>query len=529
MVLNVAALISCYLTSSWGIGVPNSCIGFIVEAFPEGAGKAIWIAGSITISNCVLQSFIGDMSDILGRRGFLLVGQLLAIVGMIISGRANSMNMVIGGQVLNGIGLTLGYLAIPFLTELVPKNARAGINSVASVATIFPLAFGPIIQGAFINNHLGGEGQGWRAGFYMGACLYAISFVLILAFYHPLPRPNPEGLSTTQRLLRIDWVGIFLAGAALTIFLVGLHFGDNPYRWSSAMVVASLVVGIVCGLVFGLWEWKGVKHGILDHGLFSDPNFAWCLILSAIGGINLYSGLAYLPQEILSLFAPGPVLTGVYNLPFNLITPGGAILAAVIIRLTGEAKWVIVGSYFVLLVSSGLMAVMQPHINFAAWFFPTALLGIASGVQTSILVVIASVCTPNHLIAAAISLVSSLRALGGSVGIVIFGQIFQSKLPGKLIAGVSNAVVEAGLSPSQVPSFLHAFESQNPTLIMGVQGVNPAILEAAQTASSQAHADSYRFIWYSLIPFAALALMISLLLRPVRDQLTRQVVAGVRD
>jgi hypothetical protein len=61
------------------------------------------------------------------------------------------------------------------------------------------------------------------------------------------------------------------------------------------------------------------------------------------------------------------------------------------------------------------MTVMQPHISYAAWFSPTALLGIAIGIQTSLLVVFVSICAQNHLIATAVSLVTVTPSFGGSI------------------------------------------------------------------------------------------------------------------
>lgn len=72
------------------------------------------------------------------------------------------------------------------------------------------------------------------------------------------------------------------------------------------------------------------------------------------------------------------------------------------------------------------MIVMSPHINYAAWLFPSGILGMTIGIQTALLIVVVSVCTPNYLIAHAVSVVSSTRALGGSIGTVIFSQVFSS-------------------------------------------------------------------------------------------------------
>ncbi|KAM5373290.1 hypothetical protein ACJZ2D_007119 [Fusarium nematophilum] len=128
---------------------------------------AAWIAASTTIPNCVIQAFVSDMSDILGRTPFLLVGMVFGVAGSLLSSRATTLIMVIGGQVLNGCGLTLGYLSIPLFTEVVPKDKRPAIQGFSGIAAGTASLLGPVIQGVFIERQLGGQLGGWRVGFYL--------------------------------------------------------------------------------------------------------------------------------------------------------------------------------------------------------------------------------------------------------------------------------------------------------------------------------------------------------------------------
>jgi hypothetical protein len=282
--------------------------------------------------------------------------------------------------------------------------------------------FGIIIAGAFIKHKVGGVEDGWRGIFYLGSGFFALSWASIFLFYHPSPRPNPENLSISARLAKIDWIGVFLVAAGLFIFLVGLESGGNPSKWTDAKVLGPLIVGGVCLVGFGIWESFATETGLLHHIFFQDRNYGLVLLLNFVGGMVLFGGTAFLPQKILYLLTSDAVLTGVYNLPFNVMGIVGGIIGGVAMTISKEAKPTVVGSFVVLLIGSGLLAVMQPHINYAAWFFPTAMLGSTVGVQVALLPVIAGICTPNHLIAQAISVVASTRAFGGSIGVVIFRQ-----------------------------------------------------------------------------------------------------------
>ncbi|KAF3111031.1 hypothetical protein TWF706_000474 [Orbilia oligospora] len=492
--LNLLAPFACYFSSTWALIVPSASIPFIVARFPQQARIAAWIAASVSILNCVLQAFMGELSDILGRKPFLITGMLFGTAGTLISSRANDLEMGIAGII-------------------------AGLASIA----------GPIIQGAFIKHNVGGANEGWRAGFYMSAGFFAMTLVLLVLFYHPATRPSAEGgMSISRRILEIDWLGVFLVASGLVLFLVGLQYGGNPYPWTSARVLCTLIIGAVLLISFGFYNGFIRKDGILHHALFEHRNFAICQVLSFVGGFVLFGGQAYLPQEITNLFTRDAVLTGVYNLPFNFLSIVGSFGAGAIMGKTKEAKTLVVVSFVLFLVGSGLMAVMQPHINFAAWFFPTAIFGIAVGASTLVLAVVVSLCTPNEYIAHAMSLLASSRAFGGSIGITIFEQIFSSKekdiLPGK----ISTAVLDAGLPSSSLEEFLIGSEHGITSALLNIPGVSQAVLEAGSSAMVQGLADSYRFIWYSLIPFAFVTLVLAFFLMSTKAQMTRQVAAGIR-
>lgn len=40
VIVNVLALLSCYFSATWALGIPTSSIGFIVERFPEGSSPS---------------------------------------------------------------------------------------------------------------------------------------------------------------------------------------------------------------------------------------------------------------------------------------------------------------------------------------------------------------------------------------------------------------------------------------------------------------------------------------------------------
>ena len=64
-------------------------------------------------------------------------------------------------------------------------------------------------------------------------------------------------------------------------------WAGSIYGWRSGHALGPLIVGIAVSILFGVYEWKGTKTGLLNHGLFKNRNFA----LSA--GILIAEGVCY--------------------------------------------------------------------------------------------------------------------------------------------------------------------------------------------------------------------------------------------
>ncbi len=143
--------------------VPGS-VAFINLEFPQSSFLSSWLGAAPGIYQCVFSLFIGELSDIFGRRWFLVVGNVLNLVGSIVNAKAPSVEVLICGQVLTGIGTSLTLLATPFIAEAVPKNDRAFTIGLCNGGTAVMLSVGQVLQGVFQKYHVGGATRGCRTG-----------------------------------------------------------------------------------------------------------------------------------------------------------------------------------------------------------------------------------------------------------------------------------------------------------------------------------------------------------------------------
>ncbi|KAL4878065.1 major facilitator superfamily domain-containing protein [Aspergillus karnatakaensis] len=510
--VNLCALYLTYFSCVWAQAVPGTTLGFVQKAFPSESAAAPWIPGVGSLVLAVVSSFAGELSDIFGRRYFLFSTACCGVVGLLVSSRADSVAVIIGGQTITSVGFSVGYLTTPLVAEIVPKRSRSLVISATALCTGVVSMGGGLGMAGVMKHNVGGVNEGWRMGYYLGA-----------------GAPIPEGLSVSTRLKEFDWVGIFLAATSLSLLLVALQMGGSQYPWKSATIISLLVVGSVVLVVLGVWEAKGTKHPLIPRELFQHRNYAIGLAINFIEGVAAFGSLSFMSPIVLNLLESDFFLSGVYNLPSAFGTMIGAVVSAGVVYRTREVRWVAIVGCIGLTLSVGLMALLQPGIYFTAWFFPTAVMGMCIGVFAVLNPVIAAICTPNELVATSVTIGTSVRGLGGALGIVIISTVFQNKITAYLPAQLGEALTQAGLSLSVLPQILGALGHGDTAALSEIPGLTSEAIAALVAANQQAYADAYRFMWYALISFCVWTLISACFLKSTKDQLTGEAAYAVQE
>lgn len=227
-------------------------------SFPLGSSRLSLVVSLWKLCHlCSLHAnvpFILALSDLFGRKIIGMTSFVSIIVGNVVCATAHSMNAFIIGSTFMGVGAGMGELvALAVAGEIAPTKNR-GIYIGGMIMTIIP--FCPAVLYAQLVTYA----STWRwIGLIIGGWSF-IGLVLTFAFYWPPPRQI--GLSRGELIRRIDFVGGFLSAAGVTLFLVGLTLPVQPqsYTWSSATVIAIVVIGACCIIAFGIWEWKFAKY-----------------------------------------------------------------------------------------------------------------------------------------------------------------------------------------------------------------------------------------------------------------------------
>lgn len=227
---------------------------FTIIAADLGAlDKVIWILVAPYIATGAIAPFVGSISDLIGRRGIILLSLLLVILAFILQGAAPNFATYLIGSIFAGAAIGIQILVvIAAASELVPMHKRG--------ATIGYLAMGliPFAPGAFYGQLI--ASHSWRYIYLLLAIVAVLALIVLGIFYHPPPRPLSIGVTKMQLIKRLDYGGALLSTLGVILLLIGINWGGGDYAWGSARVITFLTLGIAILIVFAIYERHFVKN-----------------------------------------------------------------------------------------------------------------------------------------------------------------------------------------------------------------------------------------------------------------------------
>ncbi|EON65856.1 hypothetical protein W97_05098 [Coniosporium apollinis CBS 100218] len=495
---------------------------FTIDADIGPSGQINWIATAWSLATAVVQTIAGRCSDIFGRRNFTIAGNLFGLIAGILHGltmdysRATSVNTVIAGTALMGIGSGPQQLSFACANEIVPKKSRGQTLAFLNLAALPGSAFGSVIAYALVAN------LSWRWAFYVGIIANGFALILITIFYWPpgFVGLHPEGKSRLQQFKELDFLGLILFGGGLTSFLLGLSFGNNPYPWSSARVLVPLLIGAATFLIaFPIWEVYSPDTitKLCPPAVFKNVRgFTLPLCVIFVSGMLLISLQVLWPQEVQLLFTTVPTTVGWYSLSYNAASTLGALVSGVLFARIRRTRWQFLVVTILQTIFIASMASVDQHTpRRAIGLVIVAAFSVGASQIIGLLII--------QFGAKDCQIGVATGATGGAIAIAIYGSIIQDKVSQDLAPGVAAAAIEAGLAPSAVVSFIEALTSRSAAALGAVEGITPAIIAAGAKAVQTVYADAFRLVYLVSLAFGGISIIAAIFVRSVDDALTSQV------
>jgi EmrB/QacA subfamily drug resistance transporter len=408
-----------------------------------------WVFTAYMLASTVVVPVYGKLSDMFGRKPFLLAGIFVFLLGSILSGAAHSMGQLIAFRAIQGLGGgAMMANAFAVVADLFPPAERGkwqgvlgGIFGLSSVA-------GPLL-GGFLTDH-----ASWRWNFYINI---PIGLAALAVIWYLMPRIIPAG-----RRGRIDILGSVLLTGGLVNLLLGLVWGGTQYAWGSWQTISLL--GSAAALIAAfLYAEHRAEEPILPLSLFKNRTFSVSMFIVFIMGMAMFGVILYIPLFAQGVIGTNATSSGTILTPLMLGLISASIVSGRIISKTGRYKALAVLGLIIAIGSMYWLSTMGAGTTRHELVYRMITMGLGLGITMPIF----NIAVQNAFDRTKIGVVTAssqlFRGLGSTVGTAVLGTVFNNVLAHK--AAVLGTTAFAAFTAS---AGVQTFTSPDPNTIQGV-------------------------------------------------------------
>ena len=481
-----AALIAGMLLSSLDQTIVSTAMPTIVGQL-GGVEHQVWLTTAYLLATTIVMPVYGKFGDVLGRRRLFLVAIALftiASVGCAFAGDFTQLIIFRAVQGLGGGGLMI--LSQAIIADIVPASERG--KYLGPLGGIFGLSAvgGPLLGGFFVD-HLT-----WQWAFYINIPVGIAAFAIA---WFTLKLPDKK---VTQP---IDILGVVLLSAFTTCLIFFTDFGgDATHGWAAIETWLFGIGMIVAALLFVLVEAKA-KDPVIPLSLFKNPIFVNATAIGLTLGLGMFAAIGFVPTFLQMSSGTSAAASGLLMLPMMVGLIGTSIVSGILITRTGKYRiFPIIGT---LITGAAMVAMTTLAASTPIWLICVYLFvfGAGLGLIMQVVVLVTQNSVPASQIGTATSTNNYSREVGASLGVAVFGTIFTTRLTDNL----KDVFTSAGASASDAQGATATLDPQT------LSQLPAAIRDGVVTA----YADALAPVFWYLLPFIAIAFVLSLFLKQI--------------
>lgn len=389
----------------------------LIEVFHTDAAGVAWVLTGYLISAAVFTPIFGRLGDMFGKRRLLVIALLIFAAGSAVSALGSSLEVIVLGRVLQGVGGGIFPLCFGIIRdEFPPEKVSLSIGLISATAGIGG-GLGLILGGLLVD-HLS-----WHWIFWAGSATAVVAAIAALLFIPESPNRTPG---------KVDVRGALVLAVGLAIPLYAITEASS-WGWTDSRTLGLIAVGLV---VLAGWValQRGTKEPLADVTLLARPTVLVTNLATLFVGFGMFAGFVLIPQLVAAPpesgygFAYTATKAGLVMLPASLMMLFAGPLSGIIGARFGNKFPLAIGS---VISALGLAGLGLDHGTTTAIVLWNMLGSVGIGLAIAAMPNLIMESVPMARTGEATGFNALIRSVGASLG----SQVTASILTGTIVAG----------------------------------------------------------------------------------------------
>jgi len=390
-----------------------------IASLLNGMDLYTWVIIIYMLTSTISTVLVGKLSDIYGRKPFLLLGIIFFMIGAFLCGTSTTIEQMIFYRGVQGVGGgIIMATAITAVGDLFAPRERAKWTGMMMAIFGFSSVLGPTLGGWMVDH------MNWEWIFWAFLPIGFIAFGMIWRLFPKTARNYNE---------KVDYWGSLFLTTAIVPLLLAFTWAGTKYDWGSSQIIGLFAASLASLIVFVLVERK-VKSPVLPLSLFSNQVVTISNVAGFLMSAGMMGALIYLPFFVQGVEGISPTYSGYVTMPMSISM---IILSAMTGRWmarSGKYKRFALLGMAIMTIGMVIMAYMH---NIPVAVASMIVFGIGLGLGMPVFTLAAQNAVPASELGVVTASSQLFRNMGGTIGIAVMGSIMISRMTHNIGAAMS--------------------------------------------------------------------------------------------
>lgn len=434
----LAALMLFMMLAAMDVTIVSTAVPQIVSDLGD-FSLFTWVFSIYLLTQTVTIPIYGKLSDLYGRKPILIYGSLLFLAGSAACAMAWNMPSLIVFRGLQGLGAGAIMATVNTLAgDLYSLEERGRVQGFLSSVWGMAAISGPLLGGTFV------EYLSWHWIFLVNLPIGALAIGLLMACLNE---------QVVRQRHHVDYLGSLTILAAVGTLIFALMQGGTAWPWLSNTSMGVFILALVL-TALAIWSQKRAAEPILPSWLWHNKALVGANLCMVGMGFVVMVPSAYLPTFTQSVFSLGAIASGFILAAISLGWPTASTISAHLYLRIGFRHTALIGSILICFATGGFL--LLPIDVAIGWIVADQiLLGAGFGLLSTPLLVGAQSSVPWQQRGVVTGANMFSRFLGQSLGVAIFGTLFNASLSQQL---ASAPTALAAHLPAQIDEIINTLQ-----------------------------------------------------------------------